>query len=124
MTGFTIVEVMIAVVIFSVVVLSLAGLSFQIAKRGTRATDQALMMAAQKAAVDKASTTPFDSLTTILTGDTTWSSTMRVVAQYVIDSVGATRKNVRVITSSTVAGDRPDTITIVRGRTRYPIPLK
>ena len=115
---------MIAVVIFSVVVLSLAGLSYQIAKRGTRATDQALGMAAQKAAVDKAATAPFDSLAAILTADTTYSSTMRVVTKYVIDSVSATVKNVRVIVSSSVAGNRPDTITVVRGRIRYPIPLK
>lgn len=115
---------MFAVVIFSFVVLALAGLAFQISKRSTRATDQALSMAAQKAAVDKASTVPFDSLTTILGADTTWSGGMVIVAKYVIDSVGATRKNVRVIVSSTVAGNRPDTLTIVRGRTRYPIPLK
>ncbi len=115
---------MIAVVIFSVVVLSLAGLSFQIARRGTRATDQAISMAAQKAAVDKASTVPYDSLAAVLTADTTYSSTMRVIAKYVIDSVSATMKNVRVIVSSTVAGDRPDTITLVRGRIRYPVPLK
>ncbi len=115
---------MIAVVIFSAVVLSLAGLSFQIARRGTRATDQALLMAAQKAAVDKASTTAFDSLATVLTADTTYSSTMRIVATYLVDSVSATVRNVRVVTSSSVAGNKPDTITVVRGRTRYAIPLK
>ncbi len=115
---------MIAVVIFSAVVLSLAGLSFQIARRGTRATDQALLMAAQRSAMDKAATVPFDSLSTILKADTTWSSTMRVVAKYVVDSLSATTKNVRVITSSSVAGDKPDTITVARGRTRYPIPLR
>ncbi len=115
---------MIAVVIFSVVVLSLAGLSFQIAKRGTRATDQAISMAAQKAAVDKASTAPYDSLAAVLTADTTYSSTMRIIAKYVIDSVSATTKNVRVIVSSTVAGNKPDTLTLVRGRARYPVPLK
>ena len=122
--GFTLVEVIIALCIFSAVILSLAGLAFQIAKRSTRATDNALSMAAQKAGVDKASTTPFDSLSAILTADTTFSSTMTAVNTYVIDSVSATRKNVRVITTTIVAGSKPDTILIARGRIRYLIPLR
>ncbi len=115
---------MIAVVIFSVVVLSLAGLSFQIAKRSTSATNQALKMAAQKAAVDKAATVPYDSMGIILTSDTSWSSTMQVICRHTVDSVSATTKVDTIVTSTTVAGDRPDTIVVTRGRTRYPVPLK
>ena len=110
--------------IFSVVVLGLAGLAFQIANRSTKATDQTLNLAIQLAAADRATTVPYDSLTALLAPDTILSGPMRVVVRYVIDSVSAVRKDVRVITTTTVAGSRPDTIVIQRGRIRYPIPLK
>ena len=110
--------------IFSAVILGLAGLAFQIARRSTKATDQALHMAIQIAAADRATTVPYDSLAAMLLPDTILSGPMRVVVRYVIDSLSAVRTDVRVITTSTVAGSRPDTIFIQRGRIRYPIPLK
>ena len=54
------VEVIISLVIFSAVILGLAGLAFQVAKRSTRATDQALLMSVLLAKVDKVATVPFD----------------------------------------------------------------
>ena len=111
-------------VIFSAVILGLVGFAFQIARNSTRATDQALQMAAQLAAVDRATAVPYDSLRQLLTADTVRSGGMRVVVRFVIDSIDAVRKNVRVITSTSVPGSRPDTVLIQRGRVRLPIPLQ
>jgi hypothetical protein len=105
-------------------VLSLVGLSFQIAKRSTSATDQALSMGLQIAGADRAVTVPFDSLSQFLTPDTVWSGAARVTVRYVITSVSTVRSDVYVITSTTVAGSNEDTTIIQRGRIRYPIPLK
>jgi hypothetical protein len=111
-------------VVFSVVVLGLAGLAFQIARRSTRATDQALHLAARLAAVDRATAVPFDSLATLLRPDTVWSGAVRVIARFEVDSVTAVQRNVRIITSTSVPGTHPDTLEMQRGRIRYPIPLR
>ncbi len=115
---------MITLVIFSVVVRSLAGLAFQVARRSTRAADQALAMAAQLAGTDAASTAPYDSLSVVLTSDTVMSGGVQIVTSFVVDSISATQKNVRVIVTTSVAGSKPDTLLVQRGRIRYPIPLK
>lgn len=114
----------ITITVFSVIVLGLAGLAFQIARRSTRATDEALKMAAQLSAVDKAATTPYDSLALLLRADTTLNRGIQVVVRYEVDSLSVTRKDVRCITTTSVAGSRPDTIVVPRGRIRYPIPLR
>lgn len=122
--GFSLVEVIIAIVIFSAVILSLAGLAFQIARRGTRATDHALSMAAMKAAADKVAAVPYDSLAQILRADTMVSGAARIIVTYRVDSLSATTKNVTIVATSSVAGSKPDTLVISRGRFRYPIPLR
>lgn len=115
---------MIAIVIFSAVILSLAGLSFQIAKRTTRAMDQALHMGRQLAGSDRAATVPFDSLATLLQPDTMMSGPVRAVTTYVVYPISVVRDDVFVITSTTAPANRTDTVVIQRGRVRYPIPLK
>jgi hypothetical protein len=115
---------MISVVIFSVVILGLAGLAFQIAKRTTRATDQALRMARQLAGADRAVTIPYDSLSLLLKPDTVMSGQIRVITKYIVDSVSATRDDVRVVVSTSVPGSRTDTLLLIRGRTRPAIPLR
>jgi len=115
---------MFTVVIFSVVILSLSGLSFQIARRATRATEQALTMAVLLAKVDRASTINYDSLSTIARCDTTVSGVVRVYACTGSDSISNVRRRVRIVVSTSIAGSRPDTITFERGRVRYPIPLR
>lgn len=114
----------ISLVIFSAVVLSLAGLAFRIAQRGTKATNEALQMAVQIAGADRATGVPYDSLSTLLTPDTITSGKVTVVISYVVDSISTVRKDVKVITSTSIPGTKSDTITIQRGRTRYPVPLK
>jgi prepilin-type N-terminal cleavage/methylation domain-containing protein len=122
--GFTLVEVLITIVIFSVVILALAGLAWQIARRSTRSTDLALHMAMQVAAADHAVAVPFDSLSQLLKPDTVWSGPVRITAQYVVTTISTVRKNVAVITQTSVPGTKPDTVIIQRGLARDPIPLR
>lgn len=114
---------LITLVIFSAVVLGLAGLSFQIGRRTTRATDQAFQMARQISGVDRATVVPFDSITALLKADTVMSGTVRLITTYAITSVSANRKDIRVITRTSVPGSIPDTILIQRA-SASPIPLK
>jgi hypothetical protein len=111
-------------VIFSTVILSLAGLAFQIARRSTRATDQTLSMGVLLARVDRASTINYDSLPTIARCDTTVSGVVSIYGCITVDDLSSVRRRVRVIVSTTISGSRPDTVTFERGRVRYPIPLK
>jgi len=114
---------MITLVIFSAVILSLAGLALQIAKRTTHASDQALNMARQIAAVDRASVVPFDSLSQLLKADTVWSGTMRVITTYSVTTVSNVRKDVYVVTKTNIPGGKPDTVIVRRGMARDPIPM-
>jgi len=111
-------------VVFSAVILGLAGLSLQIADRTVKSTDQALVMAVQLAGTDRATAVDFDSLNTLLTPDTIISGQVTVTVTYVVIAVSSTRDSVLVITATSVPGMTPDTIAILRSRVRYPIPLK
>jgi hypothetical protein len=115
---------MISVVIFSAVILGLAGLSFQVAKRSTRATDQALMMSILLSRMDRATTIEFDSLGTLVGCDTTISGVVQLIGCTDVQSVTPRVSTVRIVASTSVAGSRPDTITFQRGKERRPVPLK
>jgi prepilin-type N-terminal cleavage/methylation domain-containing protein len=122
--GFTLVEIMMAVVIFSIVILSLVGLSFQVAKNSTRATDQALGMAALLAHVDRAATTKFDSLPNLVGCDTTASGPYQVMGCTAVTSLSPRLDSIQIIVASTLPGARPDTINMQRGKERRPVPLR
>lgn len=122
--GFTLVEIMMAVVIFSMVILSLVGLSFRIAKSSTRATDQALGMAEMLSKVDQASSTPFDSLPNIVGCDTTASGLFRVVGCTTVTGTSPRLDSIQIIVKTTLAGSRPDTMNMQRGKERRPVPLR
>ena len=122
--GFTLVEIMMAVVIFSIVILSLVGLSFRVAKYSTRATDQALGMAALLANVDVAATTPFDSLPNLVGCDTTTSGVYQVAGCTAVSSLSPRLDSIQIIVTSTLPGARPDTINMQRGKERRPVPLR
>jgi prepilin-type N-terminal cleavage/methylation domain-containing protein len=122
--GFTLVEIMMAVVIFSIVILSLVGLSFRIAKSSTRATDQALGMATLLSKVDRAASTPFDSLPNLVGCDTTDSGFYKVVGCTAVTSLSSRLDSIRIVVSTTLASTRPDTITMQRGHERRPVPLR
>ena len=123
-SGFTLVEIMMAVVIFSVVILSLEGLSFRVSQSSTRATDQALNMAALLSKVDRAAMTPFGSLSTIATCDTTVSGLYQVYGCTTVDSIAPRLDSIRIIVWTTLPGARPDTMTMQRGQAWAPIPLR
>jgi prepilin-type N-terminal cleavage/methylation domain-containing protein len=122
--GFTLVEIMMAVVIFSIVILSLVGLSFRVAKNSTRATDQALGMAALLAEVDQVTATSFDSLPTIANCDTTASGISIVVGCIAVTSLSPRLDSIQIIVTSSLPGARPDTINLQRGKERRPVPLR
>ena len=122
--GFTLVEIMIAVVIFSVVILSLVGLSFQVAKHSTRATDQALTMAVLLAKVDRAATTAFANLPTIAGCDTTVSGLYKVIGCTSVTSLSARLDSIQIVVKTTLPATRPDTINMQRGSGWNPVPLR
>jgi hypothetical protein len=111
-------------VIFSVVIMSLVGLAFSVARRSARATDQALSMSVLLAKVDQASTASYDSLYAVAGCDTTVSGPVKIAGCITVDSLSNVLRQVRVIVQTTVLGARPDTISFQRARVRYPIPLK
>ncbi len=115
---------MLSVVIFSVVILSLVGLSFRVAKYSTRATDQALGMAALLAAVDQAATMTFDSLPNLVGCDTTVSGLYQVAGCTAVTSLSPRLDSIQIIVTSTLPGARPDTINMERGKERRPVPLR
>ena len=122
--GFTLVEIMMAVIIFSIVILSLVGLSFQVAKHSTRATDQALGMAALLAQVDLVVATVFDSLPNLVGCATTISGVNSVVGCTAVTSLSPRLDSIQIIVTTSLPGARPDTINMQRGKERRPVPLR
>jgi prepilin-type N-terminal cleavage/methylation domain-containing protein len=122
--GFTLVEIMMAVIIFSVVILSLEGLSFRISQSSTRATDQALGMAVLLGKVDRAATVAFDSLPGIARCDTTVSGLVKVMGCTTVTSTSARIDSIQIIVQTTLPNARPDTLTMQRGEERRPVPLR
>lgn len=115
---------MISVVIFSAVILGLAGLAFQVAKRSTRATDQALVMSVLLSRVDRAATAPYESLTTLIGCDTTMSGIVVIQGCTRVFDLSPRLDSIRVTVQTSVAGARPDTIVMRRGREKRPVPLR
>jgi len=112
-----------AVVIFSVVILSLVGLSFRVAKSGTRATDQALSMGILLAQVDLATATAFDSLFNLVGCDTTASGGVKVIGCTAVTSVSTRLDSVQIIVNTTLPSARPDTIWLERAKWRF-VPMR
>lgn len=110
--------------IFSGVILSLAGLAFQIARRSTRATDSALIMGRLLSKVDVASQVPYDSLSILVGCDTTQSNTVKVIGCYTVSSISPRTSTVTVVVKTSVPGSRIDTIILQRSRYKVPIPLR
>ncbi len=115
---------MVAVVIFSVVIMSLVGLSFQVARHSTRSTDQALSMAALLAKMDRVSTTAFDSLPSLTGCDTTVSGLVKVVGCITTATLSPVLDSIRIVVQTTLPGARPDTLTLQRGKQSSAVPLR
>jgi prepilin-type N-terminal cleavage/methylation domain-containing protein len=122
--GFTLVEILISMVIFSAVILGLVGLSFQSAQRSMQATDKAHVMSQLLASVDRATTIRFDSLNTIAGCDTVMRGTVRVASCTTVTPVSLRTASVRIIVSTSVPGAWPDTVVLTRATPRVPIPLR
>ena len=115
---------MISVVIFSIVILSLIGLSFQIARRSVRSTDQALIIGNMQSRIDHLTAVSYDSLAGLVGCDTTQSGNASVIGCITVSATGLRTSDVQLIVWTTVAGDHPDTVTFTRGKTRVPVPLR
>ena len=115
---------MISVVIFSAVILSLAGLSFQVAKRSVRSTDQALIIASMQTRVDHLTAVSTDSLAGLATCDTTVRGNATVIGCVTVVATGLRTDSVRVVVRTNVAGGKPDTVYFMRAKNRVPVPLK
>jgi len=113
----------VALVIFSVVILSLVGLSFRVAKSGTRATDQALSMAVLLSKLDQATETAFDSLGHLVGCDTTVSGGTKVVGCTSVTATTVRLDSVQIIVHTTLPSARPDTIWLSRAKWRF-VPMR
>jgi prepilin-type N-terminal cleavage/methylation domain-containing protein len=122
--GFSLIEVLISVVIFSAVILGLAGLAFQIARRSTRATDQALVLSALVGRIDRAASVPYDSLPVLARCDTTLSGVVRIFGCTSLVTVSPRVVDITVIVSTSVPGGKADTVAFQRSRPRNPLPLR
>jgi len=122
--GFSLVEVLISLVIFSVVVLGLAGLSFQVARRSTRATDQALIISVMLTHLDRAATVPYDSLYLLPGCDSSFSGQAQITTCTTVTPISQRVSRVRIVVNTNVPTGRPDTVLIDRGKVRRPVPLR
>jgi prepilin-type N-terminal cleavage/methylation domain-containing protein len=122
--GFSLIEVIISVVIFSAVILGLAGLAFHVARRSTRATHQAHVMSGLQGRVDRAASVPFDSLPALVGCDTTASGAVRIYGCTTIVSSTPRLADLAIVVTTNVPGNRPDTIRLTRSKVRTPIPIR
>lgn len=115
---------MVSVIIFSVVVLSLAGLSFQVAKHSTRAMDQTYVMGQLFQRVDRAATIRYDSLSHIVACDTTVRGLVKIIGCTSVASISGTQSTVTMTVKTTVPSGRTDTIIMTRSTGRKTLPLR
>ncbi len=115
---------MVAVVIFAVVIMSLVGLSFRVARSSTRSTDQALSMAVLLAKMDQASTATYDSLKIGTICDTTLTGLYKVIGCSKIDTLSVRSKTDSIRVWTTLAGTDTVKLVLRRGKERRPVPLR
>ena len=115
---------LISLVIFSAVVMGLAGLSFQVARRSTRATDQALITSVMLTHLDQATTIAYDSLYLLAACDTSISGQARIIACTTVTATSPRISSVQIVVRTNVPTGRPDTVTFDRGKIRRPVPLR
>jgi hypothetical protein len=106
------------------VILALCGLAFQVAKKSTKATDQALVMSVLLSKVDKSAMIPFDSLGVVAGCDTTISGTVKVIGCITVVALTARLDSVRVTVQTTVPATRPETVFMRRTKAPLAVPLR
>ena len=122
--GFSLIEILISVVIFSAVILGLAGLSYQIARRSTRAMDQALVMATMQSRLDRATAVAYDSLPNMVGCDSTVSGRTTITTCLTVTALSQVSSRIRIIVQTSLPGTQPDTISFARGKARSGVPLR
>lgn len=113
--GFTLIEVMVALVILAVVVLPLSGLAYQVGRRSTASAHTQHMAGALTAELGRLSVLPFDSLvagTNCVTVSDPDFPHDRCVA---IEDLSPLRR-IMVVVTPAVAGVRPDSLVFERAR--------
>jgi Tfp pilus assembly protein PilV len=115
---------MISVVIFSAVILGLVGLTFQVAKHSTRATDDAYKLAALFSQMDRAMTLPYDSLLQHAGCDTTVNGGVSIVTCMSVTPFSNRGSNLSLSASTSTAGSTTDSLVFTRFRVRLPVPLR
>ena len=122
--GFSLVEILISVVIFSGVILVLAGLAYQVARRTTRSTDQMLIMAQLQARLDQLSVIPYDSLPGQAGCDSVVQGLVTVTSCVTITSPVVNRSTLTITVYSSIPGSDTTSLTLQRARARRSIPLR
>ena len=122
--GFSLIEILISIVIFSAVILGLAGLSFQIARRSTRAMDQAFIMSSMQSTMDRASSVAYDSLSGMVGCDSMVSGRTTIATCVTVTALTQVSSRVTIIVQTSLPGAKPDTVRFVRGKARSGVPLR
>ncbi len=122
--GFTVVEILISLVIFSGVILALVGLTFQVTRRSTVSTDQTLIMGMLMAEADRAATLPFDSLAGFAGCRTNSTGTITITRCATVTALSSSVDSILIVVQTSLPGTQPDTVALVRSRLRWSIPLR
>jgi prepilin-type N-terminal cleavage/methylation domain-containing protein len=123
--GVTLMEIVVALTILSVVLVSLGGLMFQVSTQTRSATTRAYLSAAAQAAQTRVEGLPWDSLgsasvvgcTTETTGQLTYTRCTTVRGHPNFDTIRV------VLTPTGVLTAPPDTVTVYRAKPRYATPF-
>lgn len=122
--GFSLVEILISVVIFSGVILVLAGLAYQVARRTTRSTDQVLIMGRLQAKLDQLSVIPYDSLPGEAGCDSIPQGRVTVTSCVTVTSAVQNQSTVTIKVYTSVPGTDTTSLSFHRARVRRGIPLR
>lgn len=123
--GVTLMEIVVALTILSVALVSLGGLMFQVSSQTRRATTLAYLSAAAQMAQTRVEGLPWDSLgtagvlgcTTDTTGQLTYSQCTTVLGHPTFDTIRV------VLTPTGVLTAPPETVTVYRAKPRFATPF-
>jgi prepilin-type N-terminal cleavage/methylation domain-containing protein len=122
--GFSLIEVMIAMTLLSIVMMSLAKISVSVATRGRLNDLVAKRNAALQVESNKFVTVPFDSLRNWSTSTKTFTrGTFSYTRRLTITAVGLTRYTVKVVVTPTTNTAKKDSVIIDRTRPPTGSPL-
>lgn len=122
--GVSLIEVMIALAILSVVVLSLMGIMWQMGRHNRIAGGVGARSAAVESAASLALAVRWDSLTALVGCSADSSTGFWYTRCFEVQNLGPSLRQVRVIVSPAVATLlKPETVTVQRSRPRYRSPL-